>query len=213
MDHFNQAPSNLSFCSAPLIFSYLDPEPLMEFQEKHPRFILKQKDMSDTECEEYILADKKHFGLMSLPEAFYKERYHHTILKTFPSYLFVHKDNPLAQKDYVSFADLKNEKFLAFDKKSYYRRALHYFAAPHGYRPKINFESNDINQLCTLINRNKGSMLCAKELLNKQLYENIVPVPFEDKAVNWCIAFVCQDYEALEPISRKFISFISQQVK
>lgn len=213
MDHFNQRPAGLPFCCAPLIFRYLDPEPLLEFQEKHPRFILHQRDMPDFDCEEYILADKKNFGIMSLPETFFKSRYHHTMLKKFPLYLFVHKEHPLAAHHRVSFGDLRNEKFLVFDKKSYYRTTLNFFAKPYGYRPNIFFESTDIDQLCTLVNRGKGVMFCAKELLNEKLYENIVAIPFTDDSVDWCIAFVCQDYDALDPISRKFIEFMAERVK
>ena len=213
IDHFRQKPATLPFCCAPLIFRYLDPEPLLEFQEKYPSFLLQQRDMPDFDCEEYILADIKNFGIMSLPEAFFKSRYHHTMLKKFPLYLFVHRDHTLASRHHVSFADLKHEKFLVFDKKSYYRTTLNYFAKPYGYRPDIVFESTDIDQLCTLVNRGKGVMFCAKELLNEKLYENIIAVPFADDFVDWCIAFVCQDYEALDPIARKFIEFISEKVK
>ena len=213
LNHFRQKPAELPFCCAPLIFRYLDPEPLVEFQEKHPHYAPMQKDMSDFSCEEYILADRKNFGIMSLPETFFKARYHHTMLKKFPLYLFVHKDNPLASKDHVSFADLKEEKFLVFDKKSYYRTTLNYFAKPYGYRPNIFFESTDMEQLCSLVNKGKGVMFCAKDLLNKSLYENIVAIPFADDSVDWCIAFVCQDYDALAPIARKFIEFIAANVK
>ncbi len=120
--HFRKKPTKLQFCCAPLIFRCLDTDLLFNFQEQNPNIILEMLELSDTECDEYVEADESHFGLLAIPENRHGERIAFTPIKTFPLYLFVHKDNPLAQQREVSFSQLKDEKFLMLDKKSYYRQ-------------------------------------------------------------------------------------------
>lgn len=205
-------PKTLSFCCAPGIFRSLNPELLMVFQEKYPKIALDMLEMSDKECDEYVEADKSHFGLLAIAENRHGERLDYITVKTVPLYLFVNKANPLSKKKEIKFEMLKNESFLYMDKKSYYRKLVNGYAKKYGFKPKIVFESSDTNQLCSLVDKGKGIFLGIPELYNNALYKNTVIVPFEDKTINWSIAFIFQNYDYLDISAKKFIEYVIENV-
>lgn len=210
--HFENKPVRVTFCCAPLIFRCLDTELLFNFQEKYKNITLEQLELSDSDCDKYVEEDESHFGLLAIPENRHGERIAFTPVKTFPLYLFVHKDNPLAKLDSVNFSQLKDENFLMLDKKSYYRKLINHYAGKYGFQPKTAFESSDANQLISLVNKGRGIALSLAPLLDNAIYENIVMVPFDDKDITWSIAFIHQDYEKLGTAAKKFIQYIIDNV-
>ena len=210
---FDSKPIRLPFCCAPLIFRCLDPELLFAFQDAYPNITLEELELSDVDCDAYVEEDPTHFGLLAIPANRHGERVAFTPVKTFPLYLFVHKDNPLAQCSKVNFSQLKDEKFLMLDRKSYYRKMVEYYANLYHFKPKTAFESSDANQLISLINRGRGIALSLAPLLDNAIYENIVMVPFDDKSITWSVAFIHQDYEKLSGAAKKFIGYIRENVK
>lgn len=210
--HFESRPVRLPFCCAPLIFRCLDPDLLFRFQEQYPNITLELLELSDTECDAYVEADQTHFGLLAIPENRHGERLSYTPVKTFPLYLFVHKGNPLAAQEKVSFSQLKEEPFLTLDKKSYYRRLVRHYARKYHFEPRTAFESSDANQLISLVNKGRGIALGLAPVLDTSVYKNIVMVPFDDETITWCIAFIYQDYEKLGAAAKKFMRFLIEQV-
>ena len=211
--HFDSKPVKLPFCCAPLIFRCLDTDLLFDFQDAYPNITLEQLELSDADCDAYVEENPAHFGLLAIPANRHGERVAFTPVKTFPLYLFVHKDNPLAQCKRVNFSQLKDEKFLMLDKKSYYRKVVEYYAHKYRFEPQTAFESSDANQLISLVNRGRGVALSLAPLLDNAIYENIVMVPFDDKGITWSIAFIHQDYEKLGAAAKKFIAYIIDHVK
>ncbi|MBO5144890.1 MAG: LysR family transcriptional regulator [Lachnospiraceae bacterium] len=206
--HFASKPVRVTFCCAPLIFRCLDPELLFDFQDRYQNITLEQLELPDSECDNYVEEDNSHFGLLAIPENRHGERLAYTPVKTFPLYLFVHKDNPLSKCTSVNFAQLKEESFLMLDKKSYYRKLVRHYSHKYGFEPKTAFESSDANQLISLVNKGRGIALSLEPLLDSKVYENIVMVPFDDKDITWSIAFIHQDYEKLSSAAKKFIQYI-----
>lgn len=211
--HFDSKPVRLPFCCAPLIFRCLDTDLLFDFQDAYHNITLEQLELSDADCDAYVEENPAHFGLLAIPANRHGERVAFTPVKTFPLYLFVHKDNPLAQCKRVNFSQLKDEKFLMLDKKSYYRKVVEYYAHKYHFEPQTAFESSDASQLISLVNRGRGVALSLAPLLDNAIYENIVMVPFDDKDITWSIAFIHQDYEKLSAAAKKFIAYIIDHVK
>ncbi|MGN1318008.1 MAG: LysR family transcriptional regulator [Lachnospirales bacterium] len=208
MSAFENRPKTLSFCCAYGIFRSLNPELIMTFQEKNPKIKLDMLEMSDKECDEYVESDKKNFGLLAIAENRHGERLDYITVKTVPLYLFVNKNNPLSKCKEIKFEMLKNESFLFLDKKSYYRKLVNYYSKKYDFKPKPIFESSDTNQLCSLVDKGKGVFLGIPELYNKALYKNTVIIPFEDKTINWSIAFIFQNYDYLDISAKKFIEYV-----
>lgn len=210
--HFESQPIRLPFCCAPLIFRCLDPELLFDFQEAYPNITLEQLELSDLDCDHYVEENPAHFGMLAIPENRHGERLAFTPVKTFPLYLFVHKDNPLAGFSRINFSQLKEENFLMLDKKSYYKNLVRHYASKYQFKPRVAFESSDANQLISLVNKGRGIALSLAPMLDGSVYENVVMVPFDDPTITWCIAFIYQDYWMLSAAAKKFMAFMIDHV-
>lgn len=213
ISYFEHKPKKLSFACAPFIFSVLGPELLLSFQETYPKITLDMLELSDADCDAFVLEDSKHLGLLAIPENRHGERLDYIIVKTLPLHLYVHKDNPLAKLKTVNFGMLKNENFLMLDKKSYYRKVVYSHSKPYGYKPEPAFESSDVNHICSLVNTGKGIFLATNNPATPLLFKNIVMVPFDDDTLTYSIAFIFQDYEKLDVSAKKFIEYILENVK
>ena len=128
-------------------------------------------EVSDADCDSYVLSDTSHFGLLAIPENRHGERLDYILVKTLPLYLYVHKDNPLARLKTVNFAELKNENFLMLDKKSYYRKLIYSYSKPYGFKPTPTFESSDVDHICSLVNTGTVSYTHL-DVYKRQIYQD-----------------------------------------
>ena len=213
LENVRTRPVRLQFCCAPLIFRCIDPEILMEFQDAYPHITLEMLELPDADCDAYVEADVSHFGMLAIPENRHGERLPFTLVKTFPLYLFVHKDHPLAKEKMISFAQLKDEPIMMMDKKSYYRKLVNHYSRKYDFVPKAAFESSDASQLISLVNKGRGVALSLLPLYDASIYQNTVAIPFDDPTITWSIAFIHQDAAKLSQAARLFIRFVCEKVE
>jgi DNA-binding transcriptional LysR family regulator len=210
--HFGNRPVRLPFCCAQGIIRNISPELLIAFGEQHPNIALELYELSDMLCDEYILKDARHFGLVLRREWTDQLKYRCISVKTEPSYLLVHKDHPFAVHKSVSLELLKNERVLTLDKTSYQLEHLNHVIAKHNFSVTPFYESSDVMQLCALVGKGKGVLICIRQIFEEYKQGNVVLVPIEERIIDYCIAFAFQDYDALDDAARQFIRFILENI-
>jgi len=212
--YLNSRPVRLPFCSAPGIIRNISPELLLSFSEQYPNIALEPMELSDKQCEEYLDEDKRHFGLV-----LYRKRKERTVkyyipVKREPSYLLVHKDHPFAALPSVSLSMLKNERVLSLDTKtSYLQDDLNHAVEAFGFSIKPFYESPDVVQLCSLVGKGKGVLICIRQIYEESGLNNVILVPLEERTVDYCIAFAFQDYNTLDSAAKLFIRFILENIR
>ena len=198
----------LTFACVPSIFRFLDTELLFEFEDMYPNITVDRMELSGFDVDNYIKEDSKHFGIIAIPENRHGLRFKFLPIKTLPLMLCVHKDDPLAQKDTVSFGELKDKNFLLFEKRSHYHNVIADHGKQHGFVPKGNFISSDVNQIYNLVNKGKGIFISPPDEGAKMLFKNMRMIPFNDSTLTYCIAFIFKDYDRLSPMAKKFMAYI-----
>lgn len=210
--HLEHLPKTVSFACAPFIFRTLGASLLLSFQETHPEIILDRLELSDKDVDDYVREDETHFGMLAIPENRHGARFDYIPVKTLPLYLLVHKDNPLAKENVINFAMLRDENFLTLEKRSHYHSMIDEKARACGFKPRKTFASSDIDQLCGLVNENKGVFIAVDIPAVRAQYPNIVMLPFADETITYSIAFVFQNYEKLDGTAKKFIEYVVERV-
>ena len=203
----------LTFACVPSIFRFLDTELLFEFEELYPNITVDRMELPGFDVDNYVKEDSKHFGIIAIPENRHGLRFKYLPIKTLPLMLCVHKDDPLAQKDTVSFGELKDKNFLLFEKRSHYHNVIADHGKQHGFVPKGNFISSDVNQIYNLVNKGKGIFISPPDEGAKMLFKNMRMIPFNDSTLTYCIAFIFKDYDKLRPLAKKFMDFIKTNTK
>jgi DNA-binding transcriptional LysR family regulator len=211
--YLENRPVRLTFCCAPGVIRMITPDLLISFMEQHPNIELDMVEMPDLRCEEYIRGDPRHFGLIAAPEWLHLKKYSYIPLKTETSYLYVHKDNPLAGQTKVSFGQLKNERFLTLNKASYYQQILSSATQAFNYVPMTLFETDDLYQLLCLVEKGKGVLMSIRQAFDETPLQNVVLVPLEERAYDFCLAFAFSDYDALDFNAKQLIGFIRESME
>ncbi len=210
--HFGNRPVRLPFCCGPGIIRHVLPDLLFSFGEQYPNIELEVNELSNVQCEKYIHEDKRHFGLMVASKWKHKQTHDFIIIKTEPSYLLVNKEHPLAARSSVSLGMLKNERVLTLDKASYFVEDLNRALAPFNFKIQPFYETADVTQQCALVDKGMGVMLCIRQIVEESNCQNVVLVPLEERTFDYNVAFVFQDYNALETTAKQFIRFVIERV-
>lgn len=210
--HFENRPVRLPFCCAQGIIRNISPELLIAFSEQHPNIALEMYELSDKLCDEYILKDARHFGLVLSRESPDQLKYRSIIVKREPSYLLVHKDHPFASRERVSLGMLKGERLVTLDKTSYQLEHLNYVLERFNFSVTPFYESSDVMQLCALVGKGKGVLICIRQIFEEFKQGNVVLVPIEERIVDYCISIAFQEYDALDDTSKQFIRFVLENI-
>ena len=211
--HLASRPVKVPFCCGPGIIRHVSPELLLSFNEKHPNIELEMIELSNIQCEDYIHEDKRHFGLMVASEWKHRQNHEYILIKTEPSYLLVHKDHPLAARSSVSLRLLKNERVLTLDKTSYFLEDLNRAVAPYHFTIRPFYETSDVTQQCSLVNKGKGVMLGIRQIVDESSCKNVVLIPLEERTFDYNVAFIFQDYDALDTAAKQFIQFFIENIE
>ena len=211
--HFGNRPIKLPFCCGPGIIRNASPELLLSFSERHPNIELDMIELSNVQCEAYIHEDKRHFGLMVASEWKLGQSQDFILVKTEPSYLLVHKSHPLAGAKSVSLRLLENERVLTMDKTFHFQEDLNRAVAPFNFTIKPFYQTADVTQQCSLVDKGLGIMLCIRQIYEESTCKNVVLVPLEERTFDYNIAFVFQDYDALDTTAKLFIRYLIENIK
>lgn len=205
-NHFIPNSGKLDFCAAPGIFRTLSPDIIMEFEKEYPYIRVNQLETPDLDCEDYIRMDDRNFGISTKPwnpqGMYYLPLHRENILA------IMNKSNPLAEKECLDMADLRNEKFLFFNNRYniYYRTLSRCHNA--GFDPNIIYKSTDVSQLVKLASDNKGVLLCVHHVYAEANHGQLICVPISDEEMYWEIGVICKEYYKLEKQSKTFIEYI-----
>ena len=209
----NQVKQTLEFSVGQGAMRMMPPEVVLSFSELYPNVDLKTIKLHDKQNEQYILSDVRRFGLMVAPEWLHKETYNYIPLKTEPAYLIVHISNPLAKLSCVSLALLKDERVLALSRDTNYQKILDFATSQFGFSVTPYFEGYDILELFSMVNRGSGVLLTELKDYQEASLSNCTVVPVKERTADFCIAFVFQEYSALDPLAHEFIEFVQERYK
>ena len=202
-------PQKVTVANSLWLFGLLFPDLLFGFKEKYPNIELDLFDSSDTEVLQYVLDDPTHLGLITEPEHWHGRHTHFSTVKTYTLKLCLHKDRPLAKRESVSLGDLKDERFLLLDKRSFYQQIVKEKSEEYGFKANIAYETADIHQLCSLADNNKGILICIP-VMPHNLFYNLTFVPFSDKNMTFSVAFIFQNYDKLGEPAKRFMEFMKK---
>ena len=202
----------LSFCVTPGVIRNLTPELLMSFCDLYPKLNFEMIEAMDSKIEQYIYEDKRHFGLLACPEWLLIKKHEYSVVASDPLYLVVNKNNPLSGTSCVSIAALRNERVLSLTGGAYFQEALNGAVAQYGFFVTPYFESSDVMNLLGMVDRGIGVMFCRKRLFEEAALHNCVLVALDGEPLDYCTAFIYQDYSALSPLAQEYIQSVIDAV-
>ncbi|OOP73866.1 LysR family transcriptional regulator [Clostridium beijerinckii] len=205
-DKFNLQKGTISLCVAPGVLRSLSPNIIIDFCDTYADIRIKKYEYNDLICENYIKKGIFDIGCSILPSNL--DDIDFIPIKSEELYLIVNAKNPLSQKKKITFKDLANENFVAFDNNFELRHLLVSKCKEAGFTPNIIFESSDVALLNKLVHLNKGIFICVEHVIKDINEKDICFIPFSDKCFKWNIGFILKKGNQVSPILKTFMNYV-----
>ena len=131
------------------VISYFVPRLLSEFHELYPHIELRIKEMTDAVCETSIVSGASDLACLVGPVK--SKELEWTPLFEDDVSVMMHKNNPLASRETVTFADLAKEQFILPPVEFRWHQTILDLCRKAGYKPDIAYLSNDLTLTYNMI--------------------------------------------------------------
>lgn len=205
----NLARGTIKLAIPPMIGSCLFPYLFTSFQTQYPHLTLNVYEEGSFAANRLIEQEELDLGIIILPEE------NHGTLETLrltqqEILLAVSSDHHLANKKSVTFADLRQEKFILLKTNFFHRHAVLKRCKAEGVDPTIVFNSGQIETVKSLVAHGVGISFLMRMALER--LPSIVGVSL-DPPLHVQIGLAWKKGRQLSPSSRAFINLVSSQTE
>ncbi|WP_378954167.1 LysR family transcriptional regulator [Pelosinus sp. sgz500959] len=193
----------------PMIVSYLFPDIFSCFKNSYPGLqLLPSEETSSLEAAAKLETDELDLAIIILPE-------HSTTLDTLTIteeqlVLCMHPEHPLCKKQFISFDQLKDEKFILLKAGSYQHQMVINRCLHHDFMPNTIFSSNQIKTIKSLIANGSGISLLMEMVVKDDPQIAVTPL---DKPIKFDIGLAWKKDKYLSNASMGFIKFLEERYK
>lgn len=104
--------------------------------------------------------------------------------------VLLHKDHPLANRDSLSIADLKEENFAIFNENFTLHRQIFNACLQAGFEPKITLLTSQWDFMAEVVSNQQGISILPKPVYENSVKKNIVAIPLSDGVKYWEVVVV-----------------------
>ena len=172
------------------------------FERENPAVELRMEDLTNRLVDEALTARTADIGLMVGPID--PQRYDAELFSVHPHLLIVDRNDPLALKEQVAYADLEDRTVILLGRDHpLFKTFTDRLASAHVVtRDTIGVAV--LNDMPPMVSRDGAVLVSADFWAQATAWPDHVIVPFEDKALSWNIYLVRRRGEALEPATQAF---------
>ncbi|MDR2487570.1 MAG: LysR family transcriptional regulator [Clostridiales Family XIII bacterium] len=160
------------------VFEEFDADLFFSFQRQHPDWALRITESTDSAIENMVFRGRLDIGCIGAKGDISSFDFYP--VKKSPTYIAVHRDNPLSKRRGVALQDLQREIFIVgnrdYNAQSELLRALERV----GFVPQIGYEISNIIWVRRLLDMNSGIFPCPGVPPLLQDDPNLVFLPIED---------------------------------
>ena len=187
------------------VIDYLGVDYILDFQRAFPDIKLTIIQNPDVRVDDMIRSEQVEMGIIAGPidTTIYDGKlftmHHHCLV--------MHKDHPLAKKDFISYKDLDGEP-LALEGREFrpYHNNMNRFMR-NQVTPQIVLESTEIESTHRFASNNNGIGLSVDFCAHAHPYGNTVIRPFEDAACTWETYMVTKKGRILSDKAKDLMEF------
>lgn len=172
----------------PLIGTLFFPKIAQAFYKKYPQVTLELVELGAKLIGKLVEDSKIDVGIVVLPANEEKFNIHPLIQDEF--FLFLHKEHRLAQRSSVTLTDLRDEKFILFQKDFTLHDLIIQECEREGFTPTISYRSSQWDLIIELVASKLGITLLPKSIYDKQSNEDIKIVRLEQPTLYWNLGVI-----------------------
>lgn len=187
----------------PVIGSSIFVKVLTTFKESFPDIKLHIIENGAKMVEHNLYNGKIDLGVVIAPVD--ENQFDYIPIMEDESVLVVHHHHPLAQREAVSIADLKEEEFLLLDKTFMLHHHVVQYCQDAGFKPNILFESSQWDFLVELVAQNQGVTILPRPILSRVENRQIHIIPIRPNCLKWKVGFLLNREQYVTHVMKVFI--------
>jgi DNA-binding transcriptional LysR family regulator len=188
------------------VFEHIPADDMFKFQSENPEIEIDITEASDKTIENKIFREKFDIGCLS--SAGDAVSFNHYLVKKSPTFVVMHKDYPLADRERLTIKDLKYENFLGPNDDYNAHNRLIDICREAGFVPNIKHLTSNILWIRQLLLLNKGIFLCGGHpdaLLN---HDEIIFRPLEDDPHIYAAYIITKKNRVLSKHAVRFLDYL-----
>lgn len=195
----------------PIIGSSFFPAIIGRFKSKYPGIEITLVEVGSKIIQEELRAGNLDVGIIcSYPDQ--KESFEINKLLESQLLVGVHKDNPLAKKDEVSFEELKNENFVLFNKDFSLYDSIIDGCSRYGFHPKIICNSSQKDFIIEMIAAKMG-VTCLPEITCENVINSDIKfIPMRKPKIYLNLMMVWKKDRYLPYACKEWIRFTAKEL-
>lgn len=196
----------IQLLSAYGILRLVTPECLIAFREKHPNIHVSYREYPDREVERLFLNGEGNVAFTVGNDAL--KHVDAVAMEKFDIKLLVHKEHPLAQKEFASIRDLADYPVYIESSDFNIYHLIMKKCEEAGISPNIAFEASGFSLCHKMVAKNKGISVTVDFVFDDMSSNNVVMIPFEDGSYEWETYMLSRKGERPTPDVTLFRDFV-----
>lgn len=126
--------------------------------------------------------------------------------------VLLHKSHPLADRESLTVAELRNDSFAIFNQDFILHRQIMSACRAAGFRPKIALLSSQWDFMVELVSRNRAVSILPKPVLDKHPDPHVRCVPLTDSMKYWDIVLAWNKRRYMSKACRLFLEYVQRNL-
>lgn len=186
---------------------------LARFVKANPQIFIDVNEASPEYIKDSVVRRNIEVGIIVEPEVSAHPGLDAVPLLRGDYRVVMRKDNPLAQREYVRYADLKKEHWILYRSTFDLARMVQAGCETAGFSPKVVLTASQPEFMLSLVSQGFGITvqawpLGAPETLGSP-WDNIVALPIADIQSRFCVKLVTPKDAYISPATRTLMDFVS----
>lgn len=190
----------------PVIGSVFFPRVISPYQNLHPNVAFNMVEEGAMKIESLLLDGSLDVGVVVGPvnaEAFHSVPFLRQQLA-----LVVHEEHPLAQRDSVSIAELRDEPFILFTNGFAVRRHVMRECRNAGFEPRIVHASSQWDLMAEMVAARRGVSILPDAICQKIIAPNVRIIALENPVLPWHLDLIWLRDKYISYSARSFIAYM-----
>ncbi len=191
----------------PLIGILFFPQMIKGFQEKYPGITIEIDERGANVIKDLVATGELDMGFVMLPAD--SEEFHVIPFTTQHVMLIVNRSNHLANFEFVTMKDLKNEPMLLFSEDFTLHDRILQECKQAGFTPHIAYESSQWDFISQMVEHNLGIAMFPRAIAEKVNQKEIKITPIVNPSIPWDIVLIIKKDRYISHATKGFVQYIA----
>ncbi|KGX91310.1 LysR family transcriptional regulator [Pontibacillus halophilus JSM 076056 = DSM 19796] len=196
----------IHFGLPPLIGTLFFPEIIAEFRKRYPGLSIKISEFGAIKVERTVEDGDNDLGVTVGPVD--DTLFHSYPLNKEPMKVALPYHHPLAHRETIKLAELRDEKFIFFHEDFAMHEMIRQQCIEKGFEPDVELETSQWDFMVEMIGANIGIAILPQSICERISTPKVTSIPLTDPVIPWDLQIIMRKDRYQSYAARAFLEFI-----